>query len=279
MIVQLGGLEFRPTFEGAGLFYFSTLVGWYDVSESKSEIRERPQAHGAFGLDQEWRESLLISLEGAYVGDDIVEAARAKRTLKRALAQNVPVEMLVTDPEGPTSRVVSVRNLRVPDDHGQTRWRFSADVIALDPRRYGPEVVTSTGLPQPGSGLVWPITYPVNWGTPGDPGRITVANPGDEETVPLLEVAGGLDGGFELVNVSTGQLIRFERHLPAGSTVFVDMEQGLAYIDDPSNDVSAFLTRREFWTVPAGESFDVQFGGIGAVTGTPILTARTRPAY
>jgi hypothetical protein len=45
----VNGLPFSgDPYIGPG-FYFRELVGWFSLSESKSEVRERKQAHGAFG--------------------------------------------------------------------------------------------------------------------------------------------------------------------------------------------------------------------------------------
>jgi len=93
-------------------------------------------------------------------------------------------------------------------------------------------------------------------------------------------VTGGLSGGFTLTNVSTGQRLQFEREIPVGSTVYLNPRTARVYLDDPANDVSSFLTVREWWTILPGTAHEIQFAAIGSVTGgTPTLTARTRSAY
>jgi len=186
----------------------------------------------------------------------------------------------VTDPLGVRECSVELVSAPTADDGLYSSFfKFSFDVVAPDPRKYGPEVSVSSGLPTSGTGLTYPITYPISYGTPGDPGRVTVENPGTVETFSTFEVSGGLTGGFELKDISSGRRLRLERDVPLGSSVFLNARTGRAYLDVPANDVTGFLTVREWWSVPAGVSQDVQFSALGVVSGVPTLTARTKPAY
>jgi hypothetical protein len=72
-------------------------------------------------------------------------------------------------------------------------------------------------------------------------------------------------------------VVRFERQIPIGSTVRVDLKSMTARLDT-INNVTTYLTRKEGWSVPKGAVRTVQFNSIGAVTGTPTLTAYTAPA-
>jgi hypothetical protein len=260
-------------------FWYEEQTDWYKISDSKSEIRERPQAHGANPVDQDWRESLALTWKCHFAGQSRADVLNARREVHRALAVNVPVDFTLTDDLGPTTRSVSVRSVPMPDEHGQPVFDFTINAIADDPRRYGPAQVVSTGLGSSGGGVAWPMVWPADWGTPGASNRLTITNSGDEETSSVFSVTGGLAAGFEFNHVEDGYLIRFERVVPDGGTVHIDMETGAAWLDNPANDMSGFLTRREFWSVPGGTSHQVAFRSLGAFTGTPILSASTRPAY
>lgn len=277
--LTIGGLELPEAPVGGRGFHFTNIVDWYAVPESKSEVREYPSAHGAHLIGQDWRGSLALSFSGSYAGDSREDAASARRILRRAATPNVPVTVTYHDALGPTSRDVSIRRVAMPDEFGASEFDFTIHAIATDPNRYGPAVVTSTGVPTAGTGLTYPLTYPLDWGTPGNAGRLTVSNDGDVETSSVLTVTGGLGSGFEAVHVQSGRRIRFERVIPADGVVTLDLETGSAWLDSPTNDVSGFLTRREFWTVPPQSSHDIQFLPLGTVTGSPTLTASTRPAY
>lgn len=276
--VQIGGV----TFQGIATtgFVFQSLIDWYSVPDSKSDIRERPSSDGAFGIDRDLRQSLAVTLEGVYLGTDEVDAARAKLTLA-GLGSGDLVTATVTDVLGTTTRQVSIRRISVADDFGRSQWTYALDMIAPDPRRYGPQTSVSTGMPTSGSGFVWPAVWPADWGTGGDPGRVNITNTGVVATYPVLEVRGGLGSGVELVETITGSYLRLERDIPDTSIVYFDTRTGRAYLDTPANDLGMFLTRREWsgFAIPAGSTRTVQFNGLGTVTGTPQLTARYAPAY
>jgi hypothetical protein len=282
-LVDLNGLTMQPRpLEGDSYptgFYFTDLTDWYSLSDSKSEVRERAQADGAFGIDRDWRTSGVISFAGVYIGGDDEDTTAAKRQLRAAWGGGVPGLMTVTDPQGPTSRAVSIRNVKVPDDHGRRYFTFSVDMVAPDPARYGPVISASTGLPVAGTGYPWNAVWPADWGSGGDPGRASVTNPGDASTWPLMQVSGGLATGVQLVEIITGSTLQLTRPIPLGSVVYFDARTGRVYIDSATNDITGFLTRREWWSVPPGATRIVQFNGLGVVTGTPGLTVQIAPAY
>ena len=259
-------------------FWFEKLKDWYTLPGSKVAAESRPQAHGSFRIGQDWRQHATPSVEGHYGGRTYADTLAAIDTLM-SLADGTPKTMTVADELRPTSREVSVRAITIPDTQGRPVIDFAIDMLAPDPKRYGATVSASTGLPSAGTGITYPITYPLSYGTPGDPGRVAVSNGGTANTFPMLEVAGGLDAGFSLVELGTGREVRFERVIPQGSTVFLNPRTGRAYIDAPANDVSGFLTRADWFVVPAGGSTSIQFAALGGVSGTPILTARTSPAF
>lgn len=275
--IEIAGRTILPYAESG--FIFEKLTDWYSLPDSKSEVRERPTSDGAFGIDRDPRRSLALSLEGFFASTSHAEALAAKEDFLEAI-RAPKVQIRVTDALRTTVRTVDIRRVSVPD-HSRPSWKFSIDMIATDPRRYGDEFSPSTGLPTAGTGLVYPLVYPLNYGSGGDPGRVAIVNPGTSATDVLLEVSGGLSGGVELVELSTGSYLRLERSIPLGSVVVFNTRTGRVYLDVPANDVSGFLTRRDWggFTVPAGGSRTVQFNGLGTVTGAPILTARYSPAF
>lgn len=282
-VVNLNGIVMQgwgPSVPGT--FYFTQLTDWYSLPQAKTEIRERPLADGAFGFSGDYRMAAVISIDGIYLATDRNDLQAARANLMQA-ARGPMVPLTFTDENGPTTRRVSVRALPMPDDHGQLSFAFSVDVLAVDPNRYatappGLETV-STGLPAGGTGLVWPVAYPFAWGTPGVSGRVTVHNLGTAPSYSLFTITGGLAGGFMLTNVTTGDLLRLDRAVPLGSTVTLNPRTGRATIDGAANDISGFLTSRQWWSIPPESSQDIQFVAIGVPTGTPTMTAVTASAY
>ena len=258
-------------------FYFNKLEDWYSVPQSKAPNTPRPGAHGSFGGGDDWREAAIPSVGGGFIGTDEAAALQAMDDLKLAWATGKQLPMTVDTVVGPTSRQVSVRFLTIPDHHGRRRFEFSVDTLARDPLRYGPPVRVSTGLPVSAGGLTWPISWPITWGGGGADGRIILVNPGNADTAPMLEVTGQLDG-FTIDEVGSGRQVRFERLVPAGSTIFMNPRTGRAYIDAPGNDVTGFLTRADWPTVPARGQTVLQFNRLGGSSGAPTLTGEVSPA-
>tara|TARA_R110002051_G_scaffold1853_1_gene10141 strand:- start:7923 stop:8792 length:870 start_codon:yes stop_codon:yes gene_type:complete len=259
----------------------SGLTDWYAGAQAKSPINERPQAPGAFNTGTDWSSSLAISIRGFYNGTSNADALLAAENLS-ALAGGASVDVAVTDAVRTTSRHVSVRRVSIPDFGVRSAFEFTVDMVAVDPLRYGPEIVASTGVPVSGGGLLWPLgaepTEFWDWGADGSSGRLSLTNDGTAAVWPSLTVEGGLGGGFVATNVTTGESIRFVRPIPAGSSVTINQRTGMASIDGQS-DVSGFITERGFFSVPAKETHQIQFAALGAVTGTPQFTATLSPGY
>jgi len=263
-------------------WYFAELIDWYAITPSKSDVNERQQAHGAFGVAHDWRMSAALSAKLTYLGSDHDDAVRATNEFNGVMNTGRRVTMTFDDGGIVTSRAVSVRGAKPNDTHGGAEVVVPVNVIAPDPRRYAPEVVTVATVPLSGGGLLFPLgtTSSKYWdfGADGSSGRALATNTGEADTFPSLLVTGGLELGFIITDVTTGQVVRFDRPIPVGSSVLVNQRTGRASIDGQS-DVSGFLTRREFFSIGPHETHQIQFAPLGAVTGTPQLSVLTAPAY
>jgi hypothetical protein len=281
--LEFGGLVFDGTAaSGPTGWFLGDLTGWYDAPSSKSGPDSRPQAHGSFGVAVNYRGSRVVSVEGSYAGGSMADAEVARQQLAALQADGSPATFKYTEPSlgsRTLNGAVLVNGPTIPARLFSPFFTFAFDVLAPDPKKYGDEVTNSTGLPVPGTGITYPITYPLAYGTPGADGRVTIRNTGTTESYPTFEVSGALVGGFSLVEVGTGRQIRFVRDIPDGSKVVINSRTGRAYIDVPANDVSAFLTVTDWWAVPAGGSSVVQFSALGSSSGTPTLLARLAPAF
>ncbi|MET4780804.1 hypothetical protein [Glaciihabitans sp. UYNi722] len=280
--VTIGGLTFAGDTPSSNGFFFNGLADWYSITSSKSPINERPQSNGAFGVSQDWRTAATISLTCCYLGNSRADVQAAKSQMSAALSSGRPAVMSVTDIDGTTTRVVSIRAVTVDDDFGRLVFDFTIDMIAPDPLRYGLPITSSSGVPVAGGGLIFPLgsgaSY-IDFGTGGSSGRISVTNSGTAPVFPPFDVSGGLDGGFVVTDVTLGKSIRFERQIPLGSLVSVNQRTGRATINGPSNDVSGSLTSKDWFSIGPGETHAIQFQPLGAVTGTPMLTVQTSPAF
>lgn len=117
-----------------------------------------------------------------------------------------------------------------------------------------------------------------DFGENGDLGRVTLLNTGTAPTWPTLTVSGFLESGFFITCIETGERIRYERVIPAGSQVVINTRTGMATIDGASPG-SGFMTRREFPVLPPGEVRTLQFNAIAGSGVGARLDVTFRPAY
>lgn len=276
--VTIGPITFHPRqFAGSG-YVIQSLKDWTTLPDSKAQSASIPGAHGNFDGGEDWSSAWVGSVEGYIRGMSRPETLQMKSRLNTIRDVNALTLMTVNEGNGPEHRYVSVRRVKQGDIRNQRFVDFAIDLQADDPFRYGPAVVVSTGLPISGGGFAWPAVWPTDWGTAGDPGRLITTNAGLQPTYSLFRITGGLGGGVSLVDIEDGQEIRLERQIPLGSTAFIDPRTGRAWLDIEENDISGYLTKSEWWSVPAEGFRTIQTNPIGLVTGTPIITALTSPA-
>lgn len=272
-MIELAGLTFRDSGRG---WVFADLVDWYTLPDSKSKNSPTPQSHGSFNPGRDWRSAAAISFTAGYIGDSQAECIAALESFTAIGALVTAPTVSVTDDLRTTSRDVSVRHIGVPDFFGYDQFEvhFAVDLLAWDPIRYGPAVSYQTGLASGGGGLEYNLGAPAGalyYGAVGDLGRVTVANEGTADTWPVFIVTGTLATGFFIQNLGDGSVLRYDRVVPAGSTVSIDSRTGQVLVDGQS-DASTYLTRDEFSPLPAGSSAVFQFNPISTSSGSPMMT-------
>lgn len=279
--VDLPGLSVTNEL-GQTVPYLQEIQGWYDSAESVIDADDYAQGEGSHDATPRIRPRFINVVIGfTAVGNPaaVFELNDIAMAMQELLD---PFELPVTDPLGTRYALVRIAGRienPIVDERGVAS--ITVPLKARDPKKYGPftSPAPSTGLPQPGGGIAYPIAYPIDYGAPGDPGRVVVSNPGTSVAIPDLVVNGGLGGGFDLSTLETPDRIRFERVIPDGSAVTVHQSENQASIDGDTNIVSTYLTLSDLIVIPPKGFVTIQFNSIGAVTGTPRLSALERPAY
>lgn len=282
MIIELAGVTFKDTGRG---WVFADLVDWYTLPDSKSQNDPIPQGHGSFDPGIDYRSGAVPSFTAGYIGGSQAECIAAVESFTAVGTSTVAQIMSVTDDLRKTSRQVSIRHIQVPDFFGYDSYEvhFAVDLLAWDPIRYGQATNVSSGLPTQGGGLEFPLFSggvggALYFGANGALGRTTLANSGTADTWPVFTITGALDAGFFIQRLDTGDVLRYDAAVPAGTTVSIDTATGEVLIDGVS-DGSAHLTRSDFFSVPAMSSIDVQFNAITTSSGTPTMTVAYRSGW
>jgi hypothetical protein len=258
------------------------LQGWLGSPPMRVREDDRPNADGAFGSVRNYRAARPLRLRGVLEGGSFALQQELQDRFAAIQADGVPFTLSVENDLGVRSLTVTLQGeaevVPDPDFRGAT---VSARFLAYDPVKYGPEVSYSTGLASGGGGLEYPLYEPsgaLYYGAVGNLGRVTVTNAGTADTWPVFEVSGQLDDGFFIQCLGDGSVLRYDRVVPAGTTVTIDSRTGAVLIDGVS-DASTYLTRDQFFSIPANGSCDIQFNAISSSSGTPTMTVTARSGW
>lgn len=264
MLITLNGIQFQDRRISAETFWVRELKGWYATSSDKLSVVERAQAHGSFSNDWTARESLGISMSVQVFAPDEPALLQVQEQLT-SIGFDVPVVMRVQDSVRVTERLVTVRNVDVPDHRKRRSNVVTFDLLAFDPRRYTPAVDAPwvSGVPYRATGgLRWPLRWPLVWAERGgSDGRIRLTNSGRKPSPPVYRVYGPFTS-VSITNVDTQQVVSFALPVAAGSFVEFDFRKRQAAIGGDS-DASRYLRSRQWWDVPAQSTTTAQVLGDG----------------
>lgn len=279
-------IVFWPTPDVTGFVYDNiTLDRWYALPSAEPKKSKRPNAHGLYNLGKTYVAEHLPIVTGRYYGNSTAEALVARDRLNALYASGSPITMIVTDELGEQTRKTWVLEVSTRFLYDFAYFPLDIAMIAPDPRRYGPVQQASDGMPTPGSGLVWNLGTSgsglyFDWGTPGVVGQVSMTNTGNESTAPRFWVGGNgaFDVGFRITEIETGRELTLTRSTSSGDYVVLDSRTQRATIASGGGDVTAFLTSRQWFEIPARRTRRYQITPLGGYTGSPTFTIYASPA-
>jgi len=272
----VGGITFSS--DPVIRFGITSFDGWRGSPPVKTQLQDRANSDGMFGVSKFLRGARPITLAGRYTGTgEDAETYDQYDALAALLADGAPTTLTVTDPGGTASAQVILYG------DGSTLTQlvngladYVITFVAPDPVKYGPAKTYSTGLSTAGGGLEYNLFAggaggTLFYGALGALGRVSVVNTGHADVWPVFSITGGLDSGFFIQWLETGQVLRYDRVVPLGTFVQLDSRTGEVLIDGVS-DSSTYLTRDEWFAIPAKGSATLQLNAIGGSTGLPLMT-------
>ena len=261
----------------------ATLDAWYALPSVDPKPSKRPNAHGAYGLGRIFAKEHRPVVSGQYYGSTTADALAARARLNALFFDGQSVTMRVTDEIGSTTREVWLIEAATSFHYDFSHFPFDLVLVAPDPRRYGPIASASDGMPSAGGGLFWELgTAPsglyFDWGVEGTRGQVAFSNSGTAATFPRIEIggAGSFDAGFRVTEIETGREITLERATNLGEVVVLNSRSQRATIGQ--GDVTALLSSRDWFTIPAGAERRYQITPLGSVSGSPTITIYAAPA-
>lgn len=279
-------ITFHPAPDVNGWVYDNaTLDAWYALPDVEAPTNKRPNAHGVYGLGQVFAGAATPVLIGQRFDVSAASALVARDRLSAMFQDGNSITMRVTDELTVTTRVVQLVDYDAPFKWGFDYFSFDLSFVAPDPRRYGPGSQTVGTLPTVGTGLIWDLGTAgsglyFDWGVAGDLGQLTFTNTGATTTYPRITVsslAGSFDVGFRITEIETGRELTYENATLTGDVIVFDSRTKRATLS--GSDVTRFLSSRDWFEIPAGQTRRYQIASLGSSTGAPTMTLYAAPAY
>lgn len=258
LLSEDGQIEWRGLLLGAGTPYrLRSLQGWSDLPEVRDSDVELATGHGY----QPGRLLLgrrTITFEFLLSGS-LGEFRRSVAELQRVTAprENDTEEPLVIRMDGETMMVRARcigRSLPTEKQYalgrvtGTIRWR------ATNPRKlHIPAQTHKTSAPRPGTGgLLWPLEWPLVWGSAQSGGEIVAYNEGNADAQPVWRITGPCLGPV-IQNADTGRslVIDSEYLIPAGQRLTLTTADRTVLLDGGVSRNNR-LVKRGWFTLPPG---------------------------
>lgn len=283
-ITQDWQIDFDGLILGAGTSYGVTKWGGFlDMPTVRSQNNARPSRHGIYHSadysgEKIYDVELDVTAENGVAFADAVAALAAGTYSQDSLR---PLRFRLPN-LGVRSTLVQCRKRVVPVE---IAYQFGLSQMsalqfyAPDARQFGPAVSLPTGLRSGGTGLTYPIVYPLSYGVPALGGRVSFVNTGTAHTEPVLTVTGPFGSGFDITYVETGQHLRYTA--PVGTDLVLDCAEGT--VTTQGQERGPFLTVRDWFSVAAGASATFSIASLGgesaASAPTAGMTVAIAPAY
>lgn len=249
-----GQLQYGDVLLGGGTpAGWRELVGWRDTPESSASDAPRPQTHGTYPGDV-IGESLVVTFTFLLRGTPDAKVAALNALEKYAPMDGVERCLAVDDGDGAWCRDARVIARNVPQGihfrHGPVEC--SIQFLCADPRRYALAERTGTATPPVSSGgLVYPLVYPLDYGTSSS-GGTTANNAGAVATPLVATFTGPLENP---VLVTDEWRMGFGITLADGETLTVDTAMGTALLNGTADRLYTITDTSdplELCTLPPG---------------------------
>jgi hypothetical protein len=259
LITKDGQVEWRGLLLGAGTSYrYVNLEGWLDLPDTRDGDIDFDNAHGSQpGQLLVGRRIVTLSFTMSLSTADFGVAQRALRAAT-ALGENPVEEPLVVQWDGVKAMVnarVVKRSIPSPRDNGMGYSQGAVQWRATNPRQlHLPQIVAGpVSSPAAGTGgLLWPVTYPLVWGSAQSGGELVLTNAGNAPVQPVFRITGPSTAPV-ITNADTGAQLAFDPTyvLPSGKKLLLSYEDRSVLLDDGVSRSNQLITRGWF-TLPVG---------------------------
>lgn len=160
------------------------------------------------------------------------------------------------------------RKLSVPRDDAYFTFATEAlvELYATDPLIYSDTLMdVQTGLSTPSGGMVFPLVFPLVFGSTGSFGTITVTNTGTVSTAPKFHIVGPVTNPT-IRNETLDKQLTVSIVLAAGDYLDIDVAARSVLLNGSTSRYSSLTTAQWFNLVPGGN--EIRFTAAGATAAT-----------
>lgn len=294
--VQFQGSASSPVvFNTVPVFIQDKSMEGFDLPATRTGDSNRPRARGEFiGLDEFSGRDLTLTVDvgGSNLGSYATTAAALsalRAVTNTADLGNVEYPMFVKFPNEVLLGIMArARKRTFIPTAAYALGNLAKDVAiqwhATDPFFYSQTQSNTIGLPVPGSGLVFPITFPLSFGSGGGVSSVSLTNSGDVECYPILTITGPCTyPSITNTSISGSPTIQFGVTMPAGDQLVIDMDLKTAtyYTAGSSLGQTAMATLQQGWTwwsIQPGVN-QIQFASTDNVTVAGTLNVAWASSY
>jgi hypothetical protein len=271
--VQLGS-QVLSTVDSAGYSWSTgTITGWGGSPASSLALTQKLRAPGAW-VGPRQLTPRVVTLSGQVWAGSPDGLRAAEDALNAACSLDATV---LAVSEGGMTRVAQVYR----QDVVLFEWahdalaNWSVQIVAADPRKYAPQLATSTALPASSGGLTVPFTVPFTIASTVVSGQCSLTNPGNTTGPVTLRIDGPVTGPV-VTHVSSGLQLVFSSSLSlaAGEFLLIDMEDQTVLANGQSSR-NGFVTSRGW----SGFDPSANTWSFAATSGSGMLTVTATPAW
>lgn len=255
------------------------LKGWYGTPDAKVSTTERKGAHGSFGVDGDGilYASRVVTASVVALGRNRAEVVSAAASVSRMAGRVVSVA--VDDGSAETEVVGCYLSVVWDQAWVERAMPGTVTVVCPDPRRRSTTPMRGYMVPAAMGalgGLAYSrahvLAWPLDWGeVPEAANSCTLANRGTATAHPTITLSGTLAAGATVTHAA-GQLA-YGMPIQPGAPVVLDCLSRTASCNGV--DVTRWLSRRDFPSVPAGGSLRLSL----MATGPGSCEAEARDTY
>lgn len=274
--IAIGDLLLNATDENGTRWVVQKFDGWGSPASS-AVFTQRARGHGSTASEAFYRDRVMV-IEGLIL-TEAPELLSAALDLLNASVTLEQFTMIVSE-TGYVRHVLAQRQGEVLVSRFNNRQaRFSIQVVAKDPRKFGDLITVSTPLPSSSGGRTYPATYPITYTGSTETGVVRLTNTGNTQAPVWLRVDGPVPaGGWTVTHVGKRQTLTFATSLAltSGEFITVDMDRREVLAQGQAAR-AGYVTSRGWFSLDPGVN-DIAFSAAN-YSATAQLTVTTKPAW